>query len=120
MHTWGPHHRSSTIKQAAELLGTLLLLCRVCKWGIFLVTNLLKAVHEMLDENSKQLMHLDEFRLLMQEASCHPTDSSQYQFFASKVARQIWDEKALTCINQQIHEELDFIKKVFADPSTYK
>jgi len=51
MNTWGPHRRSFTIKQAAELLGTLLLLCQVCKWGIFLFTNLLKAVHEMLDRN---------------------------------------------------------------------
>jgi len=53
MHTWGPHHQSFTIKQAPELLGTLLSLCRACKWGIFLFTNLLKAVHEMLDKNLK-------------------------------------------------------------------
>jgi len=65
-------------------------------------------------------MHLDEFRLLTQEASYHPTDSLQYPLFASKVARKIWDEKALTWINRQIHEELDFITQVFADPSTYK
>jgi len=65
-------------------------------------------------------MYLDKLCLLTQEASCHPTDSSQYQFFASKIANRIWDEKALTWINWQIHEELDFITQVFVDPSTYK
>jgi len=70
----------------------------------------------MLGKNLKRLMHLNEFRLLMQKASHHPTDSSQYWFFTSKVALQIWDKKALIWINQQIHEELDFITKGVCRP----
>jgi len=65
-------------------------------------------------------MHLDEFCLLMQEASHHLTNSSQYRFFASKIICRNWDEKALKWINWQIYEELDFIMQVFMDPSTYK
>ena len=116
---WGPRRRSFKLKEAAELLGTLMSLCRVCKWGIFLFTNILRSINEMLSKNARRLMNSPEFVQLTQEASLHPTDSSQYRFFSSRIARQIWNEKALTYINTEIREELNFIQQVFSDPVTY-
>ena len=57
---------------------------------------------------------------LTREACHHPTDSSQYRFFASAIAKRIWNEKAITYINSDIREELNFIRTVFGDPTTYK
>jgi hypothetical protein len=51
--TWGPHRRAFTLLEAAKLLGTLVSMCRVCPWGIFLFTNLYQAMYELLGKNAR-------------------------------------------------------------------
>jgi hypothetical protein len=119
-NTWGPRRRSFQLREAAELLGTLLSLSRVCKWGIFLFCNILQSINEMLSKNARRLINSDEFVQLTQAASRHTVDSSKYRFFASRYAKAIWNAKALTYISTSIREELDFIRQVFADPRTYQ
>ena len=58
---WGPHRRSFTLLEAARLLGMLILLSRVCSWGMFLLVNLHQAIYEMLEKNAKRLMLSPEF-----------------------------------------------------------
>jgi hypothetical protein len=116
--TWGPRRRSFTLREAAELLGTLLSFCRACKWGIFLFTNLLKALHEALNKNAQRLMRSEEFRLLTHEAGRHPTDSAKFKFFASKVARTIWDSKEKTWLNKLVKDEISFLVSILSNEYT--
>ena len=120
--TWGQHRRSFTLNEAACLLGTLVSMCRVCSWGIFLFTNLYHAIYEMLRANTRRLWSTPEFRELIRqrdEASRHATDSSRFRFFSSKVAKTIWDSRSRTFISVDIRRELDFVTTVFSDPVTY-
>lgn len=120
--TWGPHRRSFTLVEAAKLLGTLVSMSRVCSWGIFLFTNLHQAIYDMLERNSRQLYSTPAFRELIRqrdEASRHPTDSSQFRFFSSHVAKAIWDCKSRTWISRDIRVELDFLTTVFGNSDTY-
>ena len=77
---WGPHRQSFKLKEAAELLGTLMSLSRVCKWGIFLFTNILKSINEMLSKNARRLMNTTDFMDLTREAS-----QSSHRFIAIPV-----------------------------------
>lgn len=120
--TWGPMRRSFTLSEAAQLLGTLVSLCRVCPWGIFLFSNLYQAIYEMLSKNARRLMSTPEFRELIQqrdEANGHPTEAARFRFFSSKVARAIWDCKSRTFINLDIRAEITFLHQVFQNPVAY-
>jgi hypothetical protein len=84
--TWGEHRRSFTLIEAARLLlGTLISLCRVCHWGIFLFTNLYQAMYEMLGNNAHHLMSSPEYRELVHqhdEGAAYPTDNARFCFFS--------------------------------------
>jgi hypothetical protein len=109
--TQGEHHHSFTLIEAARLLGTLISLCRVCHWGIFLFTNLYQAMYETLGNNARRLMSSPEYRELVHQCDVgvtHPTDNTQFCFFSSKVAQAIWNCKAWTFIKTSVREELRF------------
>ena len=95
-------------------------LCKVCNWGIFLFTILLHEINKLLDSNARRLLQTKAFRDLTQEAARHPTDSSQYRFFASKSAREIWNYKATTWFSKELREQVDFIVEVFTKRDTYR
>ena len=116
---WGPRRRSFTLRESAELLGQLHSHCRTCRWGIFLFTNILKAMVNMLSKNARRLMNTREYQYLVEQSSRHPTDSSQYRYFSSKTARSIYNAKAVTFIDSTIRTELDFITHVLSNPDTY-
>ena len=117
---WGIHRRSFTLRDAASLLGNMLSLCRVCKWGIFLFTILLHEITALLNSNSRRLMQTREFQELTEQAARHPTDSSKYRFFSSKTAQAIWKHKAVTWIGLGLREELAFVTTVLSNPEIYK
>jgi hypothetical protein len=92
---WGPASGRSyfTLTEAAELLGVLVSMCRVCPWGIFLFQNLYHAMYATLASNAARLWQTQEFRdnVALRDLHCHhPTDSSKFRFFSSKVARAIY------------------------------
>jgi hypothetical protein len=122
---WGPKsgRRDFTLSEAAELLGALVSMCRVCPWGIFLFQNLYHAMAQILCSNSRRVWNQLEFTALIQKRdkySRHPTDSSKYHFFCKKVAKVIYDSRAKTFYTTEVREELAFITKVFSDPITYR
>jgi hypothetical protein len=120
--TWGEHRRSFTLIKAARLLGTLISLCRVCQWGIFLFMNLYQAMYEMLGNNAHHLMSSPEYRELVHqhnEGAAHPTDNAWFCFFSSRVAQAIWNYKAWTFIVTSVREELRFLLHIIKDPTTY-
>ena len=120
--TWGPQRRSFTLLEAAKLLGTLVSLCRICPWGIFLFTNLHHAMTDIMRSNSKRLWNSPEYRDLIKNRDLtrgHPTESSRFKWFSSKTAKAIWDCKAQTWITVQVRAELDFIATVFSNPMIY-
>ena len=53
--TWGPHQKSFTLVEVAQLLGTLVSLSRVCAWGIFLMVNLNCMMYYILASNTHRL-----------------------------------------------------------------
>jgi len=121
--TWGTHRKSFTLVEAAQLLGTLVSLSRVCAWGIFLVTNLNSAMYNILASNARRLWSTQEFRELIEtrdRSARHPTDASRFRFFSSAVAKAIWTCKSRTWLTQDIREELAFIVRVFGNPTTYR
>ena len=125
INNWGPTSGRDrfTLTEAAELLGVLVSMCRVCPWGIFLFQNLYHAMYQSLARNAARIWHSDEFRnniALRDTYSKHPTDSSKYRFFSKKVSRAIWDVKSYTYLSADVRDELAFITKVFSDPSTYR
>jgi hypothetical protein len=100
----------------------LILLSRVCSWGLFLFVNLHQAIYEMLEKNAKHLMLSPELQELIQqrdEAAGHPTKAAQFHFFSSKVARAIWNCKSRSWITIDIRTELAFITRVLGNPTIY-
>jgi hypothetical protein len=94
-------------------LGTLILLGRVCPWGIFLFINLHQAIYEILGRNVQQLMLSPEFCEMLQQqddAASHPTNAAHFLYFSLMVARAIWDCKAKSYIMGQMHIELEFLQ----------
>jgi hypothetical protein len=86
VNKWGPKsgRRHFTLSEAAELLGVLVSMCRVCPWGIFLFQNLYHVMAQILRSNPRRVWNLPQFTALIQERdkySQHPTDSSKYRFF---------------------------------------
>jgi hypothetical protein len=122
---WGPTSgkNSFTLSEAAELLGVLVSMCRICPWGIFLFQNLYHAMYQILASNAARIWQTCEFRenvALRDLYSRHPTDSSKYRFFSRKVARAIYDFQSRTYLSPSVREELSFITKVFSNPEIYR
>jgi hypothetical protein len=122
---WGPTsgRHFFTLSEAAELLGVLVSMCRICPWGIFLFQNLYQAMAQILSRNARRVWNLPEFTKLIQERdrySRHPTDSSKYRFFCKKVAKVIYDTKAKTTYSASVRWEIEFITQVFANPDIYR
>ena len=122
---WGPTsgRQYFTLSEAAELLGVLVSLCRVCPWGIFLFQNLYHAMAQILTSNARRIWNLPEFTKLIEARdrySRHPTDSSKYRFFCKKVAKVIYDARAKTSYTGSVREEIAFITNVFANPDIYR
>jgi hypothetical protein len=110
------------LADAAEVLGVIVYLCRVCQWGIFLFQNLYQAMTQALHCNVECIWHSSEFRAaiaLRDQYSRHPTDASRFRFFASKVARAIYDAKARTYLTAAIKEETDFLIHILSNPDIY-
>jgi hypothetical protein len=125
VNNWGPSsgRRYFTLSEAAELLGVLVSLCRVCPWGIFLFQNLYHAMAQILSSNARRVWNLPEFKKLIEvrdSYSRHPTDSSKYRFFCKKVAKVIYDSRATTSYTLAVREEIAFITKVFTNSETYR
>jgi hypothetical protein len=57
VNNWGPisGRQYFTLSEAVELLGVLVLLCRVCPWGIFLFQNLYHAVAQILRSSLRRV-----------------------------------------------------------------
>ena len=53
------------LREAAELLGTLVSLCRVCPWEGFLFLNLLNCMHHLMQRNAECLWHSPEFTVMV-------------------------------------------------------
>jgi hypothetical protein len=124
LRTWGSGSRRSsfTLREAAELLGVFIYLCRVCHWGIFLFQNLHHTMTAALSHNARRLWHSPEFRELLAQRSVfshHPTDCSRYRFFSRKVSRAIFDCNSKTFLTIAIRQEVDFVIKVLSNPATY-
>ena len=122
---WGPlsSRQSFTVSEAAELLGVLVSLCRVCSWGIFLFLNLYHAMSQILAKNAARIWHSPEFKQLIATRdiySRHPTDSSKYRFFCKKVVRAVYDSKAKTYMTAAIRDEINFLIQVFSNPKVYR
>jgi hypothetical protein len=122
---WGPASSRTyfTLTEAAELLGVLVSMCRVCPWGIFLFQNLYHAMYATLSNNAARLWQTQEFRdnvALRDLHGRHPTDSSKFRFFSSKVARAIYHFKSKTYLSAAVREELAFITHIFSRPDIYK
>jgi hypothetical protein len=122
---WGPTsgRQFFMLSEAAELLGVLVSLCRVCPWGIFLFQNLYHSMAQILSRNARRIWNRPEFAKLITEHdkySRHPTDSSKYRFFCQKVAKVIYDARARTSYTIAVCEEVAFITTVFANPTTYQ
>ena len=122
---WGPASGRTyfTLTEAAELLGVLVSMCRVCPWGIFLFQNLYHAMYATLANNAARLWQTQEFRetVALRDLHCrHPTDSSKFRFFSSKVARTIYHFRSKTCLSAAVREELAFITHIFSRPDIYK
>jgi hypothetical protein len=51
---WGPAsgRTAFTLSEAAELLGILVSMCRICPWGIFLFQNLYHVMYQTLTSNA--------------------------------------------------------------------
>jgi hypothetical protein len=86
-HSWGSATTrfSFRLKEAAEVLGLLIYLCRVCPWGMFLFQNLYHAMAQVLARNAQRIFHDPKMRNTI--AKCdryrrHPTDSSKYRFLS--------------------------------------
>jgi hypothetical protein len=114
---------SFTLKEAAELLGQLVHICRVCPWGKFLFQNLHHEMVHALQRNAHRIEHDPKFRDIIAQRDhhrLHPTDSSRYRFFCKKIARAIFDSKAKTFLTSHIRQEVDFLLTVLSNPGTYR
>jgi hypothetical protein len=125
LRTWSSSttRYSFTLKEAAELLGQLVHICRVCSWGKFLFQNVHHEMIAALQRNAYRIENDPKFRDIITQRDryrSHPTDSSKYRFFCKKVARAIFDSKARTFITNQMHAEIDFLLKVLSSPDTYR
>jgi hypothetical protein len=110
------------LRQAAELLGTLISLCRVCPWGGFLYLNLLHAMNHLIHRNAERLWHSDQFTHMVLHRDiyrAHPTSGSKYRFWSRRVARAIWDCRAATFMSSEVCDELQFLLTVFLHPTIY-
>ena len=124
-NNWSSGSRRYTfrLREAAEVLGLLTYLCRVCPWGHFLFQNLYQAVAHALERNTLRIMHDPNLRALVAQRDCHrphPTDSAKYRFFSHKVARAIYDSKERTYLTPDIRQEVDFIIEVLSKPTIYR
>ena len=111
------------LREAAELLGTLISLCRVCPWGSFLFLNLLHSMHHLMQRNAERLWYSPDFAQMVicwDEARTHPTSSAKYRFWSKRVARVIWDCRSATFISREVCDELHFLLHVFRHPEIYK
>ena len=111
------------LREAAELLGTLVSLCCVCPWGSFLFLNLLNCMHHLLQCNMECLWHSPDFMAMVfhrDKAHTHATSSAKYRFWSKWVAPAIWDCRSATFISHEVHDELHFLLYVFHHPETYK
>ena len=123
-HSWGFAAKRFTfhLREAAEVLGLLVYLCRVCPWGMFLFQNLYHAMAHVL-ERKQRILHDPKLRDTIAKRDyyqLHPTDSAKYRFFSQKVARAIYDSKATTFLTPDIRQEADFLITVLSDPATYR
>jgi hypothetical protein len=124
LHNWSSSatRYSFTLKEAAECLGQLVHICRVCPWGKFLFQNLHHEMVHALQRNAHRIQHDPKFRDILVQRDyyhSHPTDSSKYRFFCKKVARAIFDSKAKTYLTSYIHQEVDFLLTILSNPGTY-
>ena len=114
---------SFQLREAAEVLGLLMYLCRVCPWGMFLFQNLYQAMAQMLQRNAQRILHDPKLKDAIKQRDqyrLHPTDSSKYRFFSRQVSRAIYDSKATTYLTQDIRQEADFLITVLSNPETYR
>jgi hypothetical protein len=124
-NNWSSGARRYTfrLREAAEVLGLLTYLCRVCPWGRFLFQNLYEAVSHALARNTLRIMNDPTLRALVAQRDSyrqHPTDSAKYGFFSQKVARAIYDTKELTYLTPDIRQEVNFIIEVLSKPMIYQ
>ena len=124
-NSWGfaAKRYSFQLREAAEVLGLLMYLCRVCPWGMFLFQNLYQAMAQMLERNTHRILNDPNLKdAIAQRSQCrlHPTDSSKYRFFSRLVSRAIYDSKATTYLTPDIRQEADFLITVLAHPDTYR
>jgi hypothetical protein len=124
-NSWGLAAKcySFQLREAAEVLGLLMYLCRVCPWGMFLFQNLYHAMAQMLERNAQRILHdpkLKDAIAQRDQHRLHPTDSSKYRFFSRQVSRAIYDSKATTYLTQDIRQEAEFLIKVLSEPDTYR
>jgi hypothetical protein len=114
---------SFRLRDASEVLGLFIYLCRVCPWGIFLCQNLYHAMNHALHRNATRILNNPAMQTAI--ARCdqyrrHPTDSSKYRFFSRKVARAIYDSKESTYLTPDIRAEADFLVTVLSNPDKYR
>ena len=73
------------LREAAELLGTLVSLCCICPWGSFLFLNLLNCMHHLMQCNVEHLWHSPDFMAMVfhwDEACTHTSSSAKYHFWS--------------------------------------
>jgi hypothetical protein len=86
---WGPASGRSyfTLTEAAELLGVLVSMCRVCPWGIFLFQNLYHAMYATLANNAAAFGKQKNFVRMWLCAICIVAIRLILQNFGSSAAR---------------------------------
>ena len=116
--TWGPHRRSFTISEAAQLLGMIMDAARTCHWGIFLFISLQQAMSRLLNNNYRRLLHDESHQQMLEMlgnlSAIH--SPSKYRWFSKKVSQALWKTKTKTFISSEIRTEIDFCTSTFNDP----
>jgi hypothetical protein len=90
---------------------------------MFLFQNLYHAMAHVLKCNAHHILHnlkLHDSTAKQDHYHLHPTDSSKYCFFSQKVARAIYNSKAMTILMPDIWQEADFLITVLSDPVKYR
>jgi len=121
--TWHDQRKSFTLVEGAQLLGTLINACQVCQWGQFLFVSLYRHINDLLHRNHERLLNTEDFQSLLQSRpdsfDCMQT-AARFKFFNSKVARDIWRSKTKTFIDQDLRDDIRFLRRIISTPEVYK
>ena len=113
--TWHKKRKSFTIREIAELLGTLGDITQTTPFGKYLYIALQHSTYKALKLNTQFVFNSPKFAKFMKFVTSK--DSKIARFFQSKLCKETWNVKIKCFVNQTIRAELDNFVYVLSNSS---